>query len=440
MATDLNVIPHTSMSKNGQKASFRSEEAIELLLARKSFFSTWALLLFLILILILFVVAWFVRYPDIIQANATLTARNAVKEINVRQSGKLIELFVSNDEQVHEDQTIGWIESVADHRQVIRLSVALDKSVKIISMGQMEQISELFTDKFKDLGELQPAYQQFLTAMQQFNDYLVNGYYQKRRAILLKDLEGLEKISATLSRQGDLSRQDLNLTSEELISNDTLYKYKVISSQDMRTEHSKFISKQMNLSQAEMSLLSNANEQRDKQKEINELEHTISQQNVIFQQAIETLKSAVDDWRKKYIIESPIEGRVVFIIPLQRNQLLQAGKQVGFVNPSDTRYYAQVNLPQGNFGKISLGQKVQLRFDAYPYEQYGTVDGILDYISKVPSDSGFLANIELPNGLATNQKKEIQYYPGLKSQALIITEDLRLLQRLFYKLVKGTDR
>ena len=428
------------VSRNGQKINLRSEAAKEIILKKKGFFSTWALPLFLLLLLVLFSCTWFIRYPDIIQTNAALTAGNAAKEINVRQSGKLVRLFAGNDNKITENGIIGWIESIADHKEVIRLSQLLDQSVDLIYANQTEKISPLFSTWFRNLGELQPSYQQFLLALQQFNDYLINGYYQKRKSILVKDFNFLKEMNASLLQQKGLLQQDLLLTQESVNANDSLYSEKVISKQDMRIEKSKLLTKQMNLPQIESSLLTNENQQREKQKEIEELEHTISQQKIIFQQVLQTLKSAVDDWMKKYVITAPTSGKVVFIVPLQENQFLQAGRTIGFVNPEDSRYYAQVNLPQNNFGKIGIGQRVQLRFDAYPYPEFGFVEGKLNYISKVPSDSGFLATIELPNGLTTNYKKEIQYHNGLRCQALIITKDTRLFQRFYYSIVKGVQR
>ena len=117
--------------------------------------------------------------------------------------------------------------------------------------------------------------------------------------------------------------------------------------------------------------------------------------------------------------------------------IIQIGRIIGYVNPPDSRYYAQITLPQSNFGKIEVGQNVQLRFDAYPYEEFGFIPGKLKYISRVPSDSGFLATVELPDGLITNYKKTIQYRSGLKSQALIVTKNTRLFQRFYYNIFKA---
>jgi len=430
-----------SKSKNLiENKSLPSDTVQEIISRQPGFLERWALLLFLLILLLLFAGTWFIKYPDVIQANASLTAANAPKEIVIRQDGKLISLFVANDNTVAQGQTIGWIESIADHKEALALSVQINNSVAFLSENETEKVSALFSKEFHNLGELQVPYQQFITGLQQFNDYLVNGYYFKRKKILFQDLLYLQKMQQSIDMQKKLSQQDIALTQEALDANNSLYNDKVISKQDLRDQKSKLVGKQLNMPQLESALLTNENSQIAKQKEIDELEHTISQQKTIFQQALQTLKSLTDDWKRKYIITAPVDGKIVFIVPLQENQFMQSGKTIGFVNPPDSRYYAQIILPQNNFGKIEIGQKVQLRFDAYPYQEFGFIPGKLKYISKVPSDSGFLATVELPDGLLTNYKKNIQYRSGLKSQALIVTRDTRLFQRFYYSIVKGMQR
>lgn len=67
--------------------------------------------------------------------------------------------------------------------------------------------------------------------------------------------------------------------------------------------------------------------------------------------------------------------------------------------------------------RSSFTLQVQLRFNAYPYEEFGFISGRLNYISKVPSDSGFLATIRLKRGLTTNYGKSLPYKTGLKAEA-----------------------
>jgi HlyD family secretion protein len=147
----------------------------------------------------------------------------------------------------------------------------------------------------------------------------------------------------------------------------------------------------------------------------------------------------VDDWMRRYVLRSPINGKVVFTMPLQENKFLQQGKLIGYIVPDNAQYYAEVNLSQNNFGKIDTGLQVQLRFDAYPYQEFGFVKGRLNYISRVSSDSGFLATVHLDNGIITNHNNKIQYKNGLKAQAIIVTKNLRLFQRIYYNIVKATS-
>ena len=99
----------------------------------------------------------------------------------------------------------------------------------------------------------------------------------------------------------------------------------------------------------------------------------------------------------------------------------------------------ELSLPQNNLGKVDTGMQVQLRFDAYPYQEVGFVKGKLNYMSPIASDSGFLATVNLQNGLHTNLNKTIQYKNGLQAQALIITKDMRLLERIYYSVVKSVS-
>ena len=97
----------------------------------------------------LFAGTWFIKYPDIIQVNASLTAFDAPKEIVVRQDGKLVQLFVANDDTVTKGQTIAWIESTADHKEIVALSAMLDKGIQYLSINETEKVSGFFKNGFQ---------------------------------------------------------------------------------------------------------------------------------------------------------------------------------------------------------------------------------------------------------------------------------------------------
>jgi HlyD family secretion protein len=416
--------------------SERSEMAQEIISRKPDFYEKWALLVFLILLLLLTAGTWFIKYPDIIYASAELTGSNAPKEIIPRQTGKLTMLFARNNQQVKQGEILGWIESNADTREVVDLSMRLDSATKLLADAAPRRITGLFHHKFIHLGELQSSYQTFISAWQQYNDYLVNGFYSNRKSMLHSDIVSLQMMKNKLSDQKRLTSQGNELAKKTFEMNEMLFKEKVISAEEYRRAQSTLLDKQMLDPQMEINIISQQTQIREKQKEIDQLNHDILQQQQTFEQALQTLKSNVSDWLRRYTIQAPTDGNIVFTLPLQQNQYLEQGKLLGYVNPPDSKYYAEIKLEQNNFGKVDTGMKVQLRFEAYPYQETGFIPGTLNYISNIAVDSGFWGTVRLDKGLVSNQNKLIQYKPGLKAEALIITKDMRLLERLYYATVK----
>jgi HlyD family secretion protein len=383
---------------------------------------------------------WFIRYPDIVQTSATLTANNAPKEIVPLKSGRLVQLFVKNGDYVKKGKMVGWIESTANASEILDLSARLDSALLLLQSNSLENLPSLFSKDYRNLGEIQTLYQTFSTARQQFYDYVINGFYGRKKAMLLKDLGTLRALKQTLLEEKMLSGQDKDSSRKSLRMNKLLLDEKVISPEEYRVATSAYISKEMSIPQLNSSLLNNENDQRNKLKEIEQLDHDVSQQKIIFEQALESLKSSVDDWKHKYILRAPLSGTVFFALPLQQNKFIEQGKLIGYINPENTTYYMELNLPQNNFGKVDTGMEVQFRFDAYPYEEAGFVKGRLNFISKVATDSGFYATATLDQGLITNFRNRIQYKSGLKAQALVITKNRRLLQRIYYSFIKVTSQ
>ena len=160
-----------------------------------------------------------------------------------------------------------------------------------------------------------------------------------------------------------------------------------------------------------------------------------------FQSSLFTLKSKIEEWIQRYIIVSPEKGRVEFISFLQENQLLNAGQELFFIQPPETNYYAEMKAGQAGFGKIKNGQKVLLKLDGYPSPEFGYIEGNVAYISNFPNEKdSFIAKVNLPNGLMTNYKRSIYFRNNLSASAEVITDDRRLIDRLFSQVEKIVRR
>jgi HlyD family secretion protein len=94
-------------------------------------------------------------------------------------------------------------------------------------------------------------------------------------------------------------------------------------------------------------------------------------------------------------------------------------------------------ITQRSFGKIKEGQQVLVRFSGYPHSEFGSVTGTIDYLSDIPvRDSLFFAKVEFPDGLNTNYGYELTPKNGMTGTAEIITQDMRLIRRIYNNLTK----
>lgn len=132
---------------------------------------------------------------------------------------------------------------------------------------------------------------------------------------------------------------------------------------------------------------------------------------------------------------APITGKIVFASFFQENQQLYSNQVVCYLNPENTQYYAEIYIPQTNFGKVKTLQDVLLKFPSYPFPEYGCIKGKIDFISSIPTDSGYLAKVILTDGLKTNHQKYIQYREGLIADGEIITHNIRLLEKFYYSIL-----
>lgn len=389
------------------------------------------IMLFFIIISILIALTFFIKYPDIVIAKAKLSSVNAPKEIKIKTEGKLIKLLAEEGKFAVSGELLGFMESRANAYEVIALIEFTDSFQHIIDNGITEILPAINLPTNRNLGEVQQAYQSFIQSFLLFKQYLSSGYYLKKKRMLQNDMVDVRRLHENLLQQKKIQEEDLSLAQKTFDANQMLSDAKVISALDYRNEKSKLIGKSLSIPQMNAAIITNETNTHEKQKEILQLENEIEQQKTIFSQALNTLKAQLEEWKNKYLLTASIAGRIAFAGTIQENQQLQPGQTVCFINPEDTRYFAELYIPQNNFGKVKLGQKVLLKLFSFPVQEFGSVTGKLDFIYAIPTDSGYTARVIIQSGLKTNYNKHLQYKEGLTAQAEIITADTKLSDRLF---------
>ncbi|HRD59112.1 MAG TPA: HlyD family efflux transporter periplasmic adaptor subunit [Ferruginibacter sp.] len=402
--------------------------------------------LFLFIFSCIIAITYFVQYPDIVNANARLVSVNPPIELKTKTAGKLLQLNVAEKDSVQQGTIIAILESVANADKLLQLNNVLVKVKAMVDAGQTSVAIQYYEDQHKafalgtGLGEVQEGYHNFMNAYQVFRQYLLQGFYIKKKAMLQGDLIFLQKMKQNFVQQKNLLQEDIALASKNFSANESLNKDKVVADVEYRNEKSKFIGKKMSLPQLNASIIGNESSLHEKQKEIMQLENEIAQQKMIFTEALNSYLAQLQQWQANYLITAPFAGRVAFADFILVNQFYPANQTICLVNPGRSNYYAQVFISQNNFGKVHPGQHVLLKLPSYPYREFGSIKGKLHYISQIPTDSGFAGKINLPQGLLTNQQKTLQYREGLIANAEVITENRRLIHRLFSSLYDVFER
>lgn len=419
---------------NNNNNLLRSSEVAEIISNKPGLLIRWGITIFFMVLLLIVASTFFIHYPDVVQARARLTSINAPKEVKTKTEGKLIKLNAIEWRFVQGGQLLGFMESRANPYEVMMLSQTIDSAQVLMNNDQTEEIPKYFLQPYQHIGEVQQAYQAFMQQFILFKQYLATGYYLKKKAMLQADIIYLQRLHANLTEQKEMQQQDLGLARETFNANTTLKEQKVISPLDYRNEKSKYIGKAMTIPQVNSAIISNENSQHEKRKEILQLENEIAQQKGIFSQALNTIKAQLDDWKSKYLLIAPVDGKVAYAGFIQENQQLQNNQTICFINPENSNYYAEILIPQNNFGKVRQGQKVLLKLPSYPFQEYGAIEARLDFISNIATDSGYAAKAVLPYGLKTSYNKQIQYRDGLIAQGEIITADISLSDRMLNQL------
>ncbi len=420
-----------------QFTELRAEEVQELLTRPPKWLLRWGITVVFAVLTLVFAGSWVVHYPDLLKASFVLTATNAPKALLTHTDGKLTRLFVREGQAVRTGEVLAYLESTASHADVLRLSGQLARAWPVANSGNLEAIDRLNLTHYHRLGELQNAYQTFAQAHSQLRAYLAGGFYPKKRAILQQELADLQALSQNLGQQQMLHEQDQRLAEQDYAIQQQLADQKVIAPLDLKREESKAISRKLPAQQIASALISNQTAQRAKQKELLELDKQVTEQHDTFLQALNTLQSAADAWKTKYVVVAPVAGRVYFSSMLQENQPVALNQELFSVAPPTADYYGELRIPQQNAGKVAIGQAVLIKLAGYPYQEYGAIRGQITAIAQIPlKDSVFLARVQLPSGLKTSYGNTLAYKTGMTATADIITTDSRLLEKLFYQLRK----
>lgn len=87
------------------------------------------------------------------------------------------------------------------------------------------------------------------------------------------------------------------------------------------------------------------------------------------------------------IIRAPVAG-IVTNIAVARGQVVGSATPLATVLPSDSALHAELLVPTRAIGFVRAGQRVQMRYEAFPYERFGQYGGVVESVGSSAWMSG----------------------------------------------------
>jgi HlyD family secretion protein len=394
----------------------------------------WGTAVIAFVFLLLIILAWIIRYPDIVMAQIEITTQNPPVTLVTKMTGRINKLYVSDREKVAPGQLLALMETAASITEVEALKELTDTVVN------PEKLSAQSLPAFSMLGELQIYYTSFIKALQDYDTYNRNDFYGNKINSINKEISALQQYTDRMRVKEKLISDNIKLEDKRYRRDSALYAVKGLSESEYESSRKAYNNSKLELQQLRLDESRNIITLAEKNQLLQDyrIKREEERQNLIsvLNESFHNLNAQVNIWRNNYLLVSPVEGSVTFTRFWSENQSVLKDEPVLIIVPFETGdIVGRINLKMLQSGKVKTGQKVNIKLSGYPYLEYGIVRGIVKAKSLVPTGDAYIIEVELPAGLTTLYDIKLDFTQIMQGNAEIITDDdLRLLQKIINPL------
>lgn len=389
-------------------------------------------------ILLLFLLGtWVIKYPDVLTGNVVVTTRIQPIRVVAPTGGRLTSLLAKDDMLVKKGAVLAETEN-ATQLQNIPAMRQLIRETSAFLVNPQRTIS--FPGTRFTWGDLQTDFnvirQNYLDFKRLQSDNLQESRIKNRQ----QQAEELRQMVSVNEHQKQLNEEAFQNAEERFWGDEKLYKEGATSKFDYIASKNKRLEVQREREDFQKEILANHLKLAELERDVQEIGYTYTEKKRLcldnIQRSLHNLENSLRHWQQNYLITAPADGRLVFLKNLIENQYLKAADTLFALMPVDESYIATVEIPVRGMGKASIGQKVIIKLDDYPYQEFGMLEGKV--ISMEPSLTvhSYRVMVSLPNGLTSTYHQKFKFRSEMAGTAQIVTTDLRLIEHAFYGLRK----
>lgn len=326
-----------------------------------------------------FGIVWasFAKIDETVQATGKLEPKGVTKEVKAPLGGVIRDILVKDGEQVQKGQVLLILDTEAAKAKLkaleeVRSRVAADLALSKAQLGETVSLDELNTNQAGKLSALRAELDSRVKAarfgVDQSRENLVSVQEQlkaKQQALeireqVVKDITPLKDVGALARSTYFKELQDLLLLRGEVES---------LKASKKRARAALHEATQKLANTQALTQIDFSTKVEEGLKQLAELENQISETRL-------TLK-----YQK---IKAPVAGVVFDLKPTAPGYVVSGNvpEPVLKLVPSD-HLVARIFLTNKDIGFVDKGQKVNVRIDAFPYNEFGDIEG---KVSSIGSD------------------------------------------------------
>ncbi len=412
----------------------RSEEVQEILTTPPGWMTRWGITVIAFVIALVIIASCVVSYPDVVNSKIMVTTATPVEKIEAKTSGRIAKLMINDQDQVQQGQILAVVENTADYKDFITLKNIVDT----LKINYNDFSFPIQQTAYLSLGELEQDYAMFEKS---YTDYQLNKNLQPFSVQAISGKQTLSELNRrvqVLEAQRVIEKRELEVREKDLKRTQDLYKKGVISKVELENKELDFLQAERNYQNTKINMSQIQESKNNTQRgiegsNISKIQNeTKNLKDVIL--AYKQLKRSVKQWEQNFLLIASIQGKVSFQKFWGENQFVKTGDEVLTILPTASDLVGKITTSAINTGKIKQDQNVLIKLDSYPYQEFGMIEGKVINMSLSPdTDGNYYVEVDLPKDLKTTYGKTMAFNREMKGSAGIVTEDLKVIERVFYQ-------
>ncbi len=409
------------VEKSPEHETDLAESTIEFLGSLHPFFSRALIYVLLLFIAISIAWAWYGQVDIVATAPFRLVPLGKVQNIQAPRSGEIQEIAIHSGDHIAKGQILFRLQSQETLRE----------------FRELEQAEIAFKKAEFDLQQTLP--QKRILAKETIS--ALEHRVRVMQAAMQTYREALGNHTETPDLEIEIHSAEVEHLKQRYEQNQKLYEKKLISLAALNEARVRYLSALAELPARMAEINRHEVSLKDLKRQILEEKLELERTRADFQNAYDIaaarLKQAKQAVNRSVdadidLILAPESGIVTQVLVNTPGQVVNKGETLVTIAPASTPIVAEALILNKDVGLLSSGQKVKLKFEAFPFQDYGIQHGYLRQISPdAMGDEGsgtvFRGIIDLENTTILVHGEEKAFMFGMKGTAEIITDRQSIL-------------